>query len=67
MRGVGCGGEDVDGAEKEGAFEGLDCFGEDLVEEEKLGGDEGGGGRVACPAGYVDAVEGLVEEGAEVG
>jgi hypothetical protein len=29
--------------------------------------DEVGGCAVACPAGYVDAVKALVEEGAELG
>jgi hypothetical protein len=37
------------------------------VEEVELGGDEGGGVSVAGPAGYVNAVERLVEEGAELG
>ena len=37
------------------------------MEEVQLRGDEGSGVPVACPASYVDAVEGFVEEGAELG
>lgn len=37
------------------------------MQEVQLRGDEGRGVPVASPAGYVDAVEGFVEEGAECG
>jgi hypothetical protein len=37
------------------------------VQETELAIDEVGGCAVACPAGYVYAVETLVEEGAELG
>lgn len=40
-------------------------FSEDLVQETKLGGDEGCRVLVTGPAGYVYAVEGLVEKVAE--
>lgn len=57
----------VDGAEEDGAAEGGEGFGEEGGEEVQLGGDEGGGVTVAGPAGYVDAVEGLIQESPEVG
>jgi hypothetical protein len=37
------------------------------VEEVELGGDERSGLAVTCPARYVDAVKGLVQEDTELG
>jgi hypothetical protein len=50
-----------------GAFEERYRFEDDAVEEVQLGAYEGCGVSVTGPASYVDAVEGFVEEGAELG
>lgn len=51
----------------DGGFRDRESFADDAMQEAELGGDERRGVPVACPAGYVYAVEGLVEEVAEVG
>jgi hypothetical protein len=55
------------GREKGGTFENAQRFEDYPVQETELAIDEVGGCAVACPAGYVYAVETLVEEGAELG